>query len=133
MGEATRQAIEDKLRVPAADRIFYVADALRGGIGIDRICEITKIDRWFLQNIKEIVELEKKIVCHKGPLTGELLSKAKEFGFGDHQLATLTKTTEEDIRALRKSLNIQPDYKLVDTCAAEFRAYTPYYYSTYDR
>jgi carbamoyl-phosphate synthase large subunit len=133
MDEATRQTIEDKLRVPAADRIFYVADALRGGIGIDRIYEITKIDRWFLQNIKEILELEKKIVGHKGPLTGELLSKAKEFGFSDHQLATLTKTTEEGIRALRKSLNIQPDYKLVDTCAAEFRAYTPYYYSTYDR
>ncbi|HNX91517.1 MAG TPA: carbamoyl-phosphate synthase subunit L, partial [Candidatus Omnitrophota bacterium] len=116
-----------------AERIFYVADALRGGISIDRIYTITKIDRWFLYNMKEIVDLEREIANYKDTMTVEQLSKAKEFGFSDRQLAILTGSKEEDIRSLRASYKIAPDYKLVDTCAAEFKAYTPYYYSTYDK
>lgn len=133
MDAASRQLLEEKIRIPTAERVFYVGDALRGGIGIDRIYDITKIDRWFLYNMKEIIELEREIANYKSTMTAGQLSKAKEFGFSDRQLATLTGSKEEDIRSLRASCNINPDYKLVDTCAAEFKAYTPYYYSTYDR
>jgi carbamoyl-phosphate synthase large subunit len=133
MDDAKRQMLEEKIRVPAAERIFYLADALRGGMDLNKIYEITKIDRWFIHNIKEIVEPEREIANSKPPIPADLLLKSKEFGFSDRQLATLTGAKEEDIRALRASLKIEPDYKLVDTCAAEFRAYTPYYYSTYDR
>jgi len=125
--------IRDKLTVPNAERIFYIGDAMRAGFDIEKICEITKIDRWFLFNIKEIIDMEKGISSKKGSITVKLLSAAKEYGFSDKQIATLTGTKEDDIRALRKAHNICPDFKLVDTCAAEFKAYTPYYYSTYDR
>jgi carbamoyl-phosphate synthase large subunit len=130
--QETLDIIFEKLRKPNAERIFYVADALRANIEIDRIFEMTKIDRWFLHNIKEIIDLEKKIslACK---LSNELLLKAKQYGFSDKQLAGLTNKTEEEISAMRRSKKITPDFKLVDTCAAEFRAHTPYYYSTYDR
>jgi carbamoyl-phosphate synthase large subunit len=128
----TEAAIYDKLRKPNADRIFYIGDALRAGISIARISEMTKIDKWFLYNIKEITDLEKEIAGKQGGITVKLLKRAKEFGFSDRQLAHLTGTDEETICALRRSHGITPDFKLVDTCAAEFRAFTPYYYSTYD-
>ncbi len=124
--------ISEKLRKPGCDRIFYVGDAMRAGISIDRIYELTRIDRWFLYNIKELIDLEKEIARKKGGITVKLLRTAKEFGFSDPQIAALIGVTEDDILNLRKSHNIKPDYKLVDTCAAEFQAYTPYYYSTYD-
>jgi len=133
MDNAKQQIIEEKIRIPTAERVFYVGDALRGGISIDRIYDITKIDRWFLSNLKEIIELEREIANYKDTMTAAQMLKAKEFGFSDRQLATLTGSKEEDIRSLRLSYKIEPDYKLVDTCAAEFKAYTPYYYSTYDK
>ncbi len=133
MDPAKQQFLEEKIGIPTAERIFYLGDALRGEIGIDKIYAITKIDRWFLHNMKEIIELEREIANYKAAMTAKQLSKAKEFGFSDHQLASLTGSKEDSIRALRASYKIGPDYKLVDTCAAEFRAYTPYYYSTYDR
>lgn len=124
--------IYEKLRIPNAERIFYIADALRAGISIDKIYELTRIDRWFLFNMNEILELEKKIVGKSGVITVKLLKEAKQFGFSDRQIADLCGSTEDEIRSLRKAHDIKVDFKLVDTCAAEFQAYTPYYYSTYD-
>ena len=125
--------IYEKLRVPNADRIFYIGDAIRANVGIDKIYELTKIDRWFLHNIKEIIDLEREIVKRRPQLSGELLVTAKQFGFSDKQISNLSGRPEEDIYSLRKSHNVNPVFKLVDTCAAEFKAHTPYYYSTYDR
>jgi len=122
-----------ELQAPSADRIFYLGDALRAGVDIEKIYNLTKIDRWFLHNIKEIIETEKKIIENKDSLSAELLLESKQLGFSDGQLAGLTDRTEQDIYKLRKSYNINPDFKLVDTCAAEFRAHTPYFYSTYDK
>jgi len=127
------EKVYQKLRIPNAERIFYIGDALRLGIDIEKIYTITKIDRWFLHNIKEIVELEKQIINSKDKITKELLINAKEYGFSDRQLAKLSGKNEEEIYQLRKSLNIEPTFKLVDTCAAEFLAHTPYFYSTYDK
>ena len=124
--------IYENLRRPNADRIFYIGDALRANITIDKIYELTKIDKWFLHNIKEIIDLERAIPKNGGALTKELLITAKQFGFSDHQIAVLTNKPEKDISGLRKSYDIKPDFKLVDTCAAEFQAHTPYFYSTYD-
>jgi carbamoyl-phosphate synthase large subunit len=122
-----------KLRIPNAERIFYIGDALRLGMSIDDIYKITMIDPWFLHNIKEIIDLEKEIINVKGLPKDELLIKAKEFGFSDRQLGGLLGKAEEEIYKLRKERNINPSFKLVDTCAAEFRAHTPYFYSTYEQ
>jgi carbamoyl-phosphate synthase large subunit len=118
--------------VPNAERIFYLGDAFRAGVSMEKIFELTKIDRWFLYNIKEIIDLEKEIV-KSGNLDKDLLKQAKDYGFSDRQLAKLLGKKEEDICKLRKSFNIEPTFKLVDTCAAEFQAHTPYFYSTYGK
>ena len=132
--DETLNLIYHKLRMPNADRIFYIGDALRVGIDIDRIYDLTKIDKWFLHNISEIIELEKDITAASGAnLSRELLITAKQYGFSDKQIADLTERKEQDIYDLRRALNLMPDFKLVDTCAAEFEARTPYYYSTYDK
>jgi carbamoyl-phosphate synthase large subunit len=128
-----RELIDKKLRVPNAERIFYIADALRASISIDQIHEMTMIDRWFLHNIKEIIDLERQIIARKPHISREMLAGAKEYGFSDRQLGLLLGKKEEEIYSLRKSYHIEPAFKLVDTCAAEFEAFTPYYYSTYDR
>ena len=129
---ATLDKICAKLKIPNAERIFYIGDAIRAGMGLDKIHEITKIDLWFLHNIKEIVAMEKEIALKK-ELNKETLTLAKEYGFSDRQLARLSDKTEKDIALLRKTWGLKPDFKLVDTCAAEFQAFTPYYYSTYDK
>ncbi len=131
--EELTQEILEKIRVPNAERIFYIADAIRIGVGIDKIFELSHIDRWFLQNIKEIIEMEKALLKHKDKVSDELLTQAKKFGFSDRQLAKLWNKKEIEIYKMRKSINLEPDFKLVDTCAAEFQALTPYYYSTYDK
>jgi len=125
-------AIYEKLRIPNAERIFYLGDALRAGIDIEQIHEMTGIDRWFLHNIREIIDFEKKLMRHTRTINAELLLDAKKMGFSDAQIATLTRKREKDICALRMAFNIKPAFNLVDTCAAEFKAHTPYYYSTYD-
>ena len=132
--EVLQDKLIENLRVPNAQRIFYIKYALKNGMVIDNIYKHTQIDRWFLYNIKEIVELEKQIAEIKNHenLSSELLLKAKQFGFSDRQLAKLLGTKEEVIRELRSKLGVKVVYKLVDTCGAEFEAYTPYYYSTYE-
>jgi carbamoyl-phosphate synthase large subunit len=127
------EQIYQKLRIPNAERIFYIGDALRLDMDIDKIQEMTKIDKWFLFHMKEIIDLERKIVENKDNITKELLSAAKEYGFSDRQLAKLLGKKEEEIYSLRKSLDVFPIFNLVDTCAAEFKAFTPYYYSTYNK
>jgi carbamoyl-phosphate synthase large subunit len=127
------EKIYQKLRVPNAERIFYLGDAFRANIDIDKIHELTHIDRWFLYNIKEIIDLEKDILHNKKSISPELFLSAKEYGFSDRQLALLLERSEEEVFKLRKSFGISPNFKLVDTCAAEFKAYTPYFYSTYEK
>ena len=124
--------IYENLRIPCAERIFYIGDAFRASVDIEKIYGLTKIDRWFLHNIKEIIDLERDLLKNRDNISDGLLIQAKQYGFSDRQLGMLLNTGEDEIRRLRKAKNIEPDFKLVDTCAAEFQAHTPYYYSTYD-
>ena len=127
------EKICQKLRQPNAERIFYIGDAFRAKLDIEMVHDLTKIDRWFLHNIKEIIDCERELFKNKRNLSAELLKKAKEYGFSDKQLSGILSLSEIEVYNLRKSMNIAVDFKLVDTCAAEFEAHTPYFYSTYDR
>jgi carbamoyl-phosphate synthase large subunit len=125
-----------KLSIPNADRVFYLAQAFRDGISIDDVFELTKIDRWFLRNVEQIVAEAQAWRPQAGSLhdqsgTMPELLRAKKLGFSDRQLAIAMGTSENEIRTQRISAGVLPTYRLVDTCAAEFEAYTPYYYSTY--
>jgi carbamoyl-phosphate synthase large subunit len=113
-----------RLAIPNAERIFYLAQAFQDGMPIDDVFELTKIDRWFLRNLAEIVTGAQ---C----LKDKDLLRAKKLGFSDRQLAVANGVSATEIRAKRQSSSVIPTYRLVDTCAAEFEAYTPYYYSTY--
>ncbi len=142
------EEIQKKLSTPNAERIFYIRDALLLGMEIEEVHELTKIDPWFLCNIQEITDLEREIRSYGAKVRDlelwkiqipqqlripePLLRKAKEFGFSDFQLAYLLGVDETNLRKMRKEKGILPTYKLVDTCGAEFEAYTPYYYSTYE-
>ncbi|MEW6008187.1 MAG: carbamoyl-phosphate synthase large subunit [Candidatus Omnitrophota bacterium] len=124
-----------RLAKPNASRIFYIKYALQKGYSVERICKLTHIDPWFIRNIKDIVQLEGKIKQEykkQGSLSKAGLKKAKEYGFSDKQIAGLIGSNELSVRRLRKKKKIEPTFRLVDTCAAEFEAYTPYYYSTYE-
>jgi carbamoyl-phosphate synthase large subunit len=127
------EEIIEKLANPNSERLFYIRYALKAGMGIETIHTLTGIDPWFLYQIEQIVDLEEEITAAGQPLSAELIKKSKTFGFSDVQLGHLLKMNEDEIRAYRKSIGIQPVYKLVDTCAAEFEARTPYYYSTYEK
>ncbi|WP_449243842.1 carbamoyl-phosphate synthase large subunit [Desulfobacca acetoxidans] len=130
----------DRLRTPNSQRLFYLRQAFRQGMSIPEVYELTKIDSWFLSQIRDMVQFSDELASYgillqqgrEGPHLAEMLRRAKEFGFSDVQLAHLWGLTEEKIRRLRLDYDIRPVYKLVDTCAAEFEAYTPYYYSTYE-
>ncbi len=122
-----KETLRRKLSVPNAERIFYLAQAFQDGMSIEEIFGLTKIDRWFLQNIAQVVEEQRKL----GVLPDFHLRRAKKLGFSDRQLTHSSGENEEKIRARRKAASVIPTYRLVDTCAAEFEAYTPYYYSTY--
>jgi carbamoyl-phosphate synthase large subunit len=113
-----------KLAIPNAERIFHLAQAFQDGMSIEEVFELTKIDRWFLHNVKQIVEENSTIATCD-------LRRAKKLGFSDRQLAVARGVSEAEIRAQRKAAGVIPTYRLVDTCAAEFEAFTPYYYSTY--
>lgn len=124
----------NNLRIPNSKRIAYLYEALRRDIPIAELYDLTRIDPWFLHNFRQIVETEKR-VAKRGfaGLDPGFLRTCKSRGFSDIQLAWLTGTEEEDVRELRLQHGITPVFKLVDTCAAEFESYTPYYYSTYEQ
>ena len=131
------EKIKKKLKIPSAERIWYVAQALRTGMTVEEIFEHSMIDPWFLNNLREIIEFEEeiKLSAVSGQLSAkaDLLRQAKEYGFSDRRLGQLFGLPEAEIRNFRRDNNIRPVYKMVDTCAAEFAAYTPYLYSTYER
>ncbi len=134
--EVADEKVELRLREPNASRIFYIKYALQKGWSLDKIFKLTLIDPWFLYQMKQIFDLENEIVAEiasTGNISDELLRKAKEYGFGDGQLAQLMNISEIQMRTLRKERGIEVVFKSVDTCAAEFEAYTPYYYSTYEQ
>ncbi|MGJ3249994.1 MAG: carbamoyl-phosphate synthase large subunit [Elainellaceae cyanobacterium] len=125
--------IRSGLRTPNPDRIFTVRHALQMGMSVEEIYELTTIDPWFLDKMKDLLETEKFLKRSKlHDITREQLHAIKQQGFSDRQIAYATKTTETDARTYRKQLGVLPVYKTVDTCAAEFEALTPYYYSTYE-
>lgn len=122
-----------KLTYPSWDRVFAIYDAIQMGIPLSRIHDITKIDMWFLKQYEELYALEKEISKHSlETLPSELLLEAKQKGYGDRQIAHMLSCYESEVHSRRKALNINRVYKLVDTCAAEFKAQTPYYYSTFE-
>jgi carbamoyl-phosphate synthase large subunit len=130
IGKLNPRELREKLKVPNPDRLWYVAEAFRKGFSLEQVHDLTKIDPWFLYHIREIVRFEK--VLKRGRLTPRTLREAKEKGFSDREIARLRRSDELKVRKSRKGKKILPVYKMVDTCAAEFRAYTPYLYSTYD-
>jgi carbamoyl-phosphate synthase large subunit len=157
------EVLTEKLRVPAQGRLYYIRYALKHGWTVPRVAELSGIDPWFLENIRQLIEFEQvlfeaapTVKLELGSLKSEvktdgapsafeesvsgcaagldeLLLKSKQWGYSDYQLSRIWNTTPDDIAALRRAANIEPVYKLVDTCAAEFEAATPYYYSTYER
>ena len=124
------------LRIPNTLRILYIKAAMKKGYSVDQINSLTGIDPWFLENIRQIIEMEveikEKLKINNNQDSLQLLKRAKGFGFSDLQLARLLNEDESVVRKWRIGLGVMPDYKLVDTCAAEFEAFTPYYYSTYE-
>jgi carbamoyl-phosphate synthase large subunit len=121
------------LEHPSWNRIFHIYDALKLGISMKTVQKLTKIDRWFLKQIEELIELEKEIEKHSiENIPATLIRAAKEKGYADRQIAHLLDCYESDVYKKRTDLGIKRVYKLVDTCAAEFEAKTPYYYSTFD-
>ena len=126
-----RALIKAKLIRPNSLRLFYTAEALREGISVEEVYQMTKIDPWFLHQIADVLAAEEEL--KKSVPSAELLRAAKRMGFSDRSLGMFWNKTEKEIRDWRAREEIFPVYKLVDTCAAEFEAYTPYYYSTYEQ
>ena len=138
--EALLKGVRENLRIPKWDRVFHIADALRLGVDLEEIHALTKIDPWFLANIQQIVEYEERLRrpdSARGSLirlfTAPVMREAKALGFSDRRLAKLAGSDEITIRDARKKMGIEATFKIVDTCAAEFVAYTPYLYSTYEQ
>ncbi|GAH89997.1 unnamed protein product, partial [marine sediment metagenome] len=127
------ELLNSKLSIPNQDRVFYIKYAFEKGRSVEEISSYTKIDPWFLFNIKQLVDFEKGFKCEDiKDITKEKLFEAKKLGYSDVQIAYLCNTHENKVRALRSKFNIKTTFKTVDTCAGEFEAYTPYYYSTYE-
>lgn len=127
-----KSEIITKLREPNPDRVFYIKDAIKIGMTIDEIYEYTKIDKWFLNNLREIVEAEDSIPSKLEDIDKDRMLYYKQVGITDYLISIKTGKTEMEVRNYRKSLGVETTYRIVDTCAAEFEAKTPYYYSTYD-
>ncbi|MBI5522343.1 MAG: carbamoyl-phosphate synthase large subunit [Desulfarculus sp.] len=139
--ELSRESLALKLKTPSSLRIFWVAQAMRVGMSDQEIFELTWIDPWFLYNLRQLVDFQAELANKRpwgllaSPLSGldaDFLRRAKEWGFSDRQLAFAVGGDELAVRQHRLSLGVRHTYKLVDTCAAEFEAYTPYFYSTYE-
>lgn len=126
--------LEENLKSFSPYRIWLIADALRWGFSVEKIYELTKIDPFFIDQIKQIIEQEDEIVRKTiGRLKKEDIQKTKEFGFSDKRISELLELSEESIREIRKELGIKPCFYMVDTCAGEIPAKTPYFYSTYEK
>ncbi len=133
LDEHERKLIIEKLTIPGWERLWYLADALRGGVEVDELYSLTGIDRWFLYNIKEIVDFEIEIASATGTEgVVSILRRSKELGFSDRRISVLSGLTEKRVKELREEAGIAVTYKRVDTCGAEFEAHTPYLYSTYE-
>jgi carbamoyl-phosphate synthase large subunit len=132
--ELTKQAdLLYSLEHPSWNRLFHIYDAMKLGISMKTIQKLTKIDKWFLEQIWELIELEQEIGKYDlETIPVELMRKAKEKGYADRQIAHLFDCLESEVHLKRREMGILRTYKLVDTCAAEFEAKTPYYYSTFD-
>ena len=128
--DASDEELENKLVKAQDDRLFYLAEAFRRGYSMSDVHELTKINFYFLDIVKHIVDLEKSIAAGPDDLT--VLKNAKKYGFSDHTIANLWHEDEDHVRNLRKKNHLLPVYKMVDTCAGEFVSETPYFYSTYD-
>ena len=133
IAEWSDMKIEEVLTHATDQRLFAICEAFRRGMDVEEIHQLTYVDVWFLQKVKDLVDLETEFRAYKGLPSEELLRRAKQQGFNDRYLAELWGVKEPEIRALRAQWDIQPAFKMVDTCAAEFEAETPYYYSTYER
>ncbi|MBA3850676.1 MAG: carbamoyl-phosphate synthase large subunit, partial [Opitutus sp.] len=126
------QTLRQKLGTPNAERVYYIRWAFMAGMSVDEIFNLTKIDPWFLTQLRELHEMEQDLKqLTLAQLDERTLRRAKQFGFSDAQLAHFLKTDFDTMRAARKQAGVQTTYRLVDTCAAEFEAFTPYYYSSY--
>ncbi|MEJ2166532.1 MAG: carbamoyl-phosphate synthase large subunit, partial [Desulfobacterales bacterium] len=131
----SRDALLDDLRYGTPERILKIWHALKSGITRDEISQVSGIDIWFLENLHQLTEFENEITAEykkRNTLTQQSLIRAKRLGFCDRQLALLIGKSEAEVRSFRKANGVRPSYKIVDTCAAEFESFTPYYYSTYD-
>jgi carbamoyl-phosphate synthase large subunit len=130
----TEMQIEEGLRVPTDERIFVIAEALRRGMLIEEIHQLSRVDPWFLNKLSRLIDIEGRLRGKSlNEISDEQLTEAKHMGFNDRNISELTGEKEEAIRARRKALGLMPVYKMVDTCAAEFEAETPYYYSCYEK
>lgn len=127
-----KSSIRSAIAIPSSDRLRYIAQAMRAGLPLNEIHQISKIDPWFLEQIASIVEMEQRIRVHGLPQDKDNLRMLKAMGFSDARLATLSGQGPDDIAALRKSLNVKQVFKRIDTCAAEFSSPTAYMYSTYE-
>ncbi|MDF1797252.1 MAG: carbamoyl-phosphate synthase large subunit [Coxiellaceae bacterium] len=131
--DSAGSTIKCELRFPGADRLLYIADAFRFGFSLEKVYELSQIDKWYLVQIEELVRLEQRVTeMGLADLNGKWLRLLKRKGFSDARLAELVRVPEADMRQHRHSLNIRPVYKRVDTCAAEFSTSTAYMYSCYD-
>ena len=138
--ETSLDSIRERLQTPNAQQLWYLAEALRLGMHVDELYQVSRIDPWFLDNIAQIMAFEKEVLSSKSQvqsrsselIDSSLLRRAKQMGFSDVRLGCLLGVSEDAVRAQREQLDIIPVYKTVDTCAAEFVAHTPYLYSTYE-
>ena len=128
-----RDTIRSKLSIPNSERPWYLRYAFKSGMTVEQVHELTNIDVWFLEHLVGIIEMEDYLGTLKpGDISALEMKQAKQFGFSDRQMAHIWDTNEVEVRKVRLGLGVRATYKSVDTCAAEFEAYTPYYYSTYE-
>ena len=131
----TKKELKENIKVPRSDRLWWIAQGFRDGLSLNEVQKLSLIDPWFLAQVQNIVEYEKEILKHKNKkiFPADVLKQAKRMGFSDRRLSVLLEISESDVSKLRQKHKLQPVYKTVDTCAAEFEAHTPYLYSTYEQ
>jgi carbamoyl-phosphate synthase large subunit len=131
--EVTTVLLREKLHVPGPDRLHWLFEALERGMSSEEVCDLTKIDPWFIRQLQEMLAVDKRVAATTlGKCPPELLLESKRSGASDEEIAKLWNVKASSVRARRKELGVQPVFKRVDTCAAEFESFTPYLYSTYE-